>query len=132
MGLFRNFQFGYVHKKLATRELMLTQLESQALYPIALAATIFSMQPSVIPFRLTPVWFCITVFILIVVMFVVHWIMKRWASWRKEIALWMKVKGLEEASYGLEREYPNKYITDAYPDRARGDSESLLLEREHY
>jgi len=105
---------------------MLTQLESQILYPAVLAASIFSMQPSVIPFSLTPVWFCITVFILIGAMFVVHWIMKRWTSWRKEIALWMKVKRLEEeAGYGLEREYPNEFITGAYPDRTRGDLESL-------
>jgi hypothetical protein len=107
---------------------MLTQLESQVLYPTALAATIFSMQPSVIPFSLTPVWFCITVFILIGAMFVAHWIMKRWTSWRKEIALWMKVKLLEEeAGYGLEREYRNKFMTDVDRERTRGDLESLLL-----
>jgi hypothetical protein len=107
---------------------MLTQLESQVLYPMTLAASIFSMQPSVIPFSLTPVWFCITVFILTGAMFVVHWIIKRWTSWRKEIALWMKVKRLEEeASCDLEREYSNEIMTDVYRDRTRGDLESLVL-----
>jgi len=107
---------------------MLTQLGSQVQYPITIAASIFSMQPSVIPFSLTPVWFCITVPILIVAMFVVHWIMKRWTSWRKEIALWMKVKRLEEeADWGLEREYPNEFMTGVYRDRAGGDLESLAL-----
>lgn len=86
------------------------------------------MQPSVIPFSLTPVWFCITVFLLTGAMFVIHWIVKRWTSLRKEIALWMKVKRLEEeAGGGLEREYPNNIITNFYYDRARGDLESLAL-----
>jgi hypothetical protein len=92
-----------------------------------IAATIFSMQPTVIPFSLTPVWFCITVFLLIGAMFVVHWIMKRWTSWRKEIALWMKVKRLEEVGYCLEREYPNEFMADVYRDKTRGDLESLAL-----
>jgi hypothetical protein len=86
------------------------------------------MQPSVIPFSLTPVWFYITVPILIGAMFVVHWIMKSWTSWRKEIALWMKVQRLEEeADCDLEREYLNEFMTDVYRDRTRGDLESLAL-----
>jgi hypothetical protein len=73
-------------------------------------------------------WFCITVFILIGAMFVVHWIIKRWTSWRKEIALWVKLKRLEEeAGCCLEREYPNEFMTDVYRDRTRGDLESLPL-----
>jgi hypothetical protein len=107
---------------------MLTQLGSQVLYPATLASSIFSMQPSVIPFSLTPVWFCITVLILTGAMLVVHRIMKKWTLWRKEIALWMKVKRLEEeAGCGLEREYPNDFTTDINYDRTRGDLESLAL-----
>jgi hypothetical protein len=106
---------------------MLIQLQYQALYPITLAASIFSMQPSVIPFGLTPVWFCITVFLLIGTMFVVHWIMKRWTSWRKEIALWMKVNLLEQVGRGLEREHREEFMIDVEGDRTRGDLESLAL-----
>jgi hypothetical protein len=95
---------------------------------MALAANLFSMQPSVIPFGPTPVWFCITVFMLMGTMPVVHWIMKRWISWRKEIALWMKLKRLEEeADSGREREYRNGFMADIYRDGTRGDPESVVL-----
>ena len=109
--------------------LLLTQLGSQVLYPITLASSIFSMQPSVIPFHLTPVWFCITVFILTGAMFVVHRIMKRWTLWQKEFARWMKAKRLmeEEAGYGLEREYSNELMRNVYRDGTTGDLESLAL-----
>jgi hypothetical protein len=82
----------------------------------------------VIPFGLTPMWFCIALFILIGAMFVVHWIMRRWTSWRKEIAIWIKAKQLEEeAGHGLERVYRSTSIPDFYRDRATGDLESLGL-----
>lgn len=59
---------------------------------------------------------------------VVHWIMKRWVSWWKEISLWMKVKRLEEdADSGLEMEYRNEFMADIYCDGTRGDLESLVL-----
>jgi hypothetical protein len=78
------------------------------LYPVTLAASIFSMQPTVIPFGLTPTWFCITVFILIGLMFTTYWIMKNWALWQKKVATGIKV--FHEARLKLEREYPNDVI----------------------
>jgi hypothetical protein len=86
------------------------------------------MQPSVIPFGPTPMGFCITVFILIGAMFVVHWVMKRWTSWKKEFALWMKIKLLEEETdRGLEGEYQNEFRTDFYRDGTGGDLENPVL-----
>jgi hypothetical protein len=54
------------------------------------------MQPTVIPFELTFRWFVITMLMLMFVMFVIQWLMKRWASWQNQITLWTKVKDLKE------------------------------------
>jgi hypothetical protein len=57
------------------------------------------MQPSVIPFGLTPGWLYISVFILVGVMTVIYWIMKKWRLWQKRvagIALWLTQRRLEE------------------------------------
>jgi hypothetical protein len=65
------------------------------------------MQPSVIPLGLTPFWFIITIFILIGVMCVIYWVMKKWSSWQNEFAVWRKTRQhLEDEEHlGLEREY---------------------------
>ncbi|KAH8751551.1 hypothetical protein BGZ57DRAFT_913389 [Hyaloscypha finlandica] len=92
------------------------------LYPITLAASIFSMQASVIPFGLTPFWFLITIFILLGVMCVIYWFMKKWPSWQNEFAVWRKKRqhlGEEE-----EREY-GQSILNIFRSRASGDEESL-------
>jgi hypothetical protein len=57
------------------------------------------MQPSVIPFGLTPGWLYISVFILVGVMTVIYWIMKKWVLWQKRIAgiaVWLTQRQLEE------------------------------------
>jgi hypothetical protein len=57
------------------------------------------MQPSVIPFGLTPGWLYISVFILVGVMTVIYWIMKKWRLWQKRvagIAVWLTQRQLEE------------------------------------
>ena len=106
----------------------------KVLYPIALAALIFSMQPSVIPLGLTPFWFFITIFILIGVMCVIYWSMKQWPSWQNEIAAWIKIRQhLEEEPRGLEGSY-RQFIPSLFRRRASGDEESLdtrLLPQHH-
>jgi hypothetical protein len=113
-------------KTIAAYGLVLTHALSQVLYPITLAASIFSMQPTVIPFGLTPVWFCITVLILIGSMFTIHWIMKNWASWQKKMATSMKV--FQEGHRGLERDFQNEVVPGVgiYLHGPRGDEESSL------
>jgi hypothetical protein len=92
---------------------------------MTLAASIFSMQPSVIPFGLTPFWFLTTVFILIGVMCVIYWFMKKWASWKNKFAVWSKTtRHLEEEPRGLEREY-RQFIPSIFHYRTPGDEESL-------
>jgi hypothetical protein len=84
------------------------------------------MQATVIPFGLTPTWFCITVFILMGLMFTTYWIMKNWASWQKKAATWIKV--FQEARRALERGYQNDAILGKgvyfYTPR-RGENRSL-------
>jgi hypothetical protein len=53
------------------------------------------MQPSVIPFHQTPKWLYISVFILVGVMSVIYWIMKKWGLWQKRIAVRIKQWQLE-------------------------------------
>jgi hypothetical protein len=75
------------------------------------------MQPSVIPFNLTPGWLYISVFILLGVMSVIYWIMKKWSLCQKRVAVWIRQRQLE-----------NKVVVFA-SDRDRivaaGDEESL-------
>jgi hypothetical protein len=99
---------------------------SKVLYPITLAASIFSMQPSVIPFGLHPVWFLITIFILIGAMCVIYWFMKKWPSWQNEVAVWRKTRQHleDEEPRGLERE-PRQFIPSMFRSTASGDEESL-------
>lgn len=54
------------------------------------------MQPTVIPFELTFRWFVITMLMLMLVMFVIQWLMKRWTLWKDQITLWMKLKKVEQ------------------------------------
>jgi hypothetical protein len=75
------------------------------------------MQPSVIPFHQTPEWLYISVFILVGVMSVIYWIMKKWGLWQKRIAVWIKQRQLE-----------NKVVfpaSDTHRRVAAGDEESL-------
>ncbi|KAE9365474.1 hypothetical protein N431DRAFT_563398 [Stipitochalara longipes BDJ] len=81
------------------------------LYPITLTVSIFSMQPAVIPFDLTKEWLLFSVFILIGVMSLIYWAMKKWVAWRKKITLWMKVRQMEgEGSRVETRDYLNDVI----------------------
>jgi hypothetical protein len=84
------------------------------------------MQPSVIPFGLTPFWFLITIFILLGAMCVIYWLMKKWPSWQNEFAVWRKTRQHleEEELSGLEREY-RQSILNIFRSRASGDEESL-------
>ena len=52
----------------------------QILYPVALAAVIFSMQQEVIPFNLNPGSFALAVFVLIVIVYAIR-VVLRHASW---------------------------------------------------
>jgi hypothetical protein len=99
---------------------------SKVLYPITLAASIFSMQPSVIPFGLHPVWFLITIFILIGAMCVIYWFMKKWPSWRNELAAWRKRRQHQEDEEprGLEREV-RQFIPSMFRGSAPDDEENL-------
>jgi hypothetical protein len=72
----------------------------QILYPIALAAAIFSMQPGAIPFDLTPRSFAFAVFILIVIVYAIRLIGRhtqpRWPLQQNPLALWLKRKKVDE------------------------------------
>jgi hypothetical protein len=70
-------------------------------------------------------WFCITVIILVGAMLAIHWLMKRWTTWRKEIEFWMKLNQLEDVHRVPEREYQNGPTTNTYHQRVRGDLESI-------
>jgi hypothetical protein len=86
------------------------------------------MQPTVIPFELTPKWFLITVFLLMAAMFVIHQLMMRWSSLRNVFAHCMKLKKMaeEEANRGVRNEYHDEdAIPDVSPYRAASDIESL-------
>jgi hypothetical protein len=121
--LLQNFQHGYDSIDMINKMTLLIAY-FKVLYPIALAASIFSMQPSVIPFGLTPFWFLITIFILIGVMCVIYWSMKKWASWQNHFAALRKIRQhLEEEPRGLERAY-RQMIPSLFRRRALGDEES--------
>jgi hypothetical protein len=86
------------------------------------------MQPSVIPFSLTPGWLYISVFIFVGVMSVIYWIMKKWGLWQKKIAVWMKQRQLEDKRRDLEEEHQNEVVlpvSNTYCRVDAGDEESL-------
>jgi hypothetical protein len=87
------------------------------------------MQPAVIPFDLTKEWLYFSVFILVGVMSVIYWAMKKWAVWQKKIACWMKVRQLEgERSQGVARDYLNEVMSpnpDFHNSRVLDEEESL-------
>ncbi|KIN05269.1 hypothetical protein OIDMADRAFT_51083 [Oidiodendron maius Zn] len=93
--------------------------------PIAIAASICSMQPSFIPFSPNPVWFYITVSILISGMYILDLLTKKWTSWQKTIFLWIKEKQLGDGGHGLQSEYQNEGISSSYVRRPVDDIESL-------
>jgi len=70
------------------------------LYPTALAAAIFSMQPGAIPFDLTPRSFALAVVILIAIVYTIRVISRhvqpRWPLQQNPIALWLKTKKVDE------------------------------------
>jgi hypothetical protein len=86
------------------------------------------MQPTVIPFGPTPTpkWFCITVLILIGLMFSIHWIMKNWTAFRKKVATQVKV--FKQWRCELERENQEQVIprVDGYRHKPLSDEESRL------
>lgn len=69
----------------------------QILYPIALAAAIFSMQPGAIPFDLTPKSFALAIFILIAIVYAIRLLGKHaqphWPLLRDRIAVRLKKTG---------------------------------------
>ncbi|KAH8793854.1 hypothetical protein F5882DRAFT_398617 [Hyaloscypha sp. PMI_1271] len=63
------------------------------LYPFLLSTGIFSMQHNVVPFDLTFRWFIITMLIIMCTIFIIHFMVKRWSSWRirlEQRLLWPK------------------------------------------
>jgi hypothetical protein len=68
---------------ISVTEALQLNVSSQVLYPIALAACIFSMQVQAIPFKTTPESFIITIIILILITYVIRltsrYIIPRWA-----------------------------------------------------
>jgi hypothetical protein len=86
------------------------------LYPYFLAAGMFSMQPTVIPFELSFRWFVITMLMLMLVMFILQWLMKRWTFWRDQIALWMKLKEAEQHQEGASRSWDTEFEVDMSSD----------------
>ena len=89
---------------------MLTYPLRQVLSPVTLAASIFSMQATVIPFGLTPAWFCITIFILIGLMCTVHCTMKNWAYWQKRAGTLLQV--FQEARWARERGHQSDIVLE--------------------
>ena len=57
---------------------------------MTLSASIFSMPPEVIPFNRTPAWFFLSVFLLMGMMPVVHFIMRNYHRYQRNIAFWVK------------------------------------------
>jgi hypothetical protein len=96
----------------------LTQI--QVLYPLALGTSIFSMQPSVIPFDLTPMWYFITVCILMAGMTFIHWVMKSWLSSRKEISVLAEATQQDQETDRL----LEKINRTLFPRRIAGDVEN--------
>ncbi|KAE9373616.1 hypothetical protein N431DRAFT_504241 [Stipitochalara longipes BDJ] len=90
------------------------------------ASTIFSMQPTVIPFALTPFWFLLTIFILIGGMPIIYWFIKKWASWQNKFAGWKKRRQdlEEEGPHGSEGNY-RQFIPRTFRSRTADDEESL-------
>jgi hypothetical protein len=69
------------------------------------------MQAAVIPFDLTKGWLCLSVFILVGVMGLIHWAMRKWMAFRKKIAFWMKGGQLEgDGSRVAMRDYLNNVV----------------------
>lgn len=72
----------------------------QILYPTALAAAIFSMQPGAIPFDLTPRSFALAVFTLMATVYAIRLIGRhiqlRWPLQQNPIASWLKRKKVDE------------------------------------
>jgi hypothetical protein len=54
------------------------------------------MEPTVIPFNTTPTWFFLSVFLLIGMMFVVHFIMRNYHRFQRNIAFWVKIRMRED------------------------------------
>ncbi|KAE9366797.1 hypothetical protein N431DRAFT_417671 [Stipitochalara longipes BDJ] len=85
------------------------------LYPFFLAAGMFSMQPTVIPFELKFRSFVFSMLMLTLAMFVIQYLMKRWTMWKNQIILLLKMEELEEQKEGeqtlsLRSELPNEDI----------------------
>jgi hypothetical protein len=112
-----------------TRYSFLISSYSQVLYPITLTVSIFSMQPAVIPFDLTKEWLYFSVFILVGVMSIIYWAMKKWAVLQKKIAFWTKVRQLEEkGSRVVVSDYLNEVVIpkpDLHNSRVLDEEESL-------
>ena len=127
MELPQNLQFRYVHKNLTCFQIAnISPGGFQVLYPVALAAAIFSMQPAVIPFDLSPRSFTIAIFVLIALVFVIRRTLLHWTWWRKKFAAQMKTRELDEI---VEHRSTSGYlsglapITGRYLNGTRGDVE---------
>lgn len=79
------------------------------------------MQPSVIPFQLTFTWFVITMMIMMFAIFVIQWLMRRWALWHSHV-LWVKLKKVieqhqEETARGMEPDCKKDRVSDILRNR---------------
>jgi hypothetical protein len=77
------------------------------------------MQPNVIPFELKFRWLVITMLMLMFVMFVIQWLMKRWASWQNQITLWTKLKEQHQEAASRSREPESEAVAVSYLDSNR-------------
>lgn len=80
-------------------EALQLNVSSQFLYPIALAACIFSMQPEAIPFEITMRSFIITIVILMFIIYFIRlasrYITPRWSPAKRHISKVLR-SGLQE------------------------------------
>jgi hypothetical protein len=74
------------------------------------------MQPTVIPFELKFRSFVMSMAMLMVVMFIIQYFMKRWTSWQNQITAWMKMKELEEVKEAETLDLGSESRKDDLPD----------------
>ncbi|KAH8592566.1 hypothetical protein B0O99DRAFT_629207 [Bisporella sp. PMI_857] len=99
----------------------------QILYPVALAAALFSMQPAAIPFDLNPRAFALSVVIIIATVYTIRLIDRHiqrcWPLLKNSIALWLKrSKGGESIGVSGDR------FRDTFPPHAGIDLDTIVDE----
>ncbi|PMD40617.1 hypothetical protein L207DRAFT_633602 [Hyaloscypha variabilis F] len=93
------------------------------LCPFVLAAGMFSMQPSVIPFDLTFRWFILTMLLLTFMMFIIQWTMKRFHLFKKKVAFYLKLR-----TYNDLLNPDEKFMSCGYSQLLNGNQDSTANE----